>query len=100
MSPPVNPTKCVDIPNADVHNGQDLQIWDCNGNPAQNFQYDASDGSMRVSKQTNTCIDITSFQCPDGPDKGVWSCFNVMVNPKTKSFHFKGPTLESLPPSS
>lgn len=102
MSPPVNPTKCVDIPNADVHNGQDLQIWDCNGNPAQNFQYDASDGSMRVSKQTNTCIDITSFECPDGPDKGVWSCFNAGARAqlyqcnggsKNQKFSFQGTEL-------
>ncbi|MEM7273811.1 MAG: serine/threonine protein kinase [Actinomycetota bacterium] len=63
---------CMEIPNQNGRNGQNLWIWDCNDSPAQNW---VVDGDRIVAM--GRCLDIEG---PD-PDPGamvqIWECQNV-----------------------
>jgi len=53
----VDPTKCFDIPGNKAVNGKQLQVYDCNWSPAQQFTYNPSDSTIRPTKHSNMCLD-------------------------------------------
>ncbi|KAJ3511090.1 hypothetical protein NLJ89_g4297 [Agrocybe chaxingu] len=69
--------KCLDVRGAVFQNGTPVQIYDCNGTPAQNWDY--TRGSTKVQlRGTNFCLDAGS-----SPDNGVrmkiWTCYSGLA---------------------
>lgn len=62
---PSKPEKCFDLPGGTAWKNQKVSIWDCNKNPAQEFQY-WGDGTIRSVINTDLCFDIESTECPEG----------------------------------
>nr|WP_246157571.1 ricin-type beta-trefoil lectin domain protein [Catellatospora sichuanensis] len=47
--------KCIDVPNSNFVDGQRLQLWDCNGTNAQNWNF-PGDGTIRTVN--GLCMDV------------------------------------------
>ncbi|MDC2947358.1 RICIN domain-containing protein [Streptomyces heilongjiangensis] len=54
--------RCVDVPDGDFSDGKALWAWDCNGSPAQKWQF-ASDGTIRIQGK---CLDVAGANYNDG----------------------------------
>lgn len=65
--------KCVDLPNASTTNGNRLQLWDCNGTSAQQWQF-MPDGTVRSGVNTNKCIDLPGWNTADGTPIQIYDC--------------------------
>lgn len=53
--------RCIDVPGSDFSDGKQLHMWDCNGAPAQKFQF-ASDGTIRIQGK---CLDVANANFND-----------------------------------
>ncbi|WP_371667755.1 family 16 glycosylhydrolase [Streptomyces sp. NBC_00289] len=62
--------KCVDIAGANPANGTPVQLYDCNGTPAQQWTA-ASDGTLRA---LGKCLDVTGGGTADGTTVQLWDC--------------------------
>jgi hypothetical protein len=54
LSSPENHSRCIDVPNGEFVPEKRLQVFDCNGTPAQNFTYDVSNKRISVG---GLCVD-------------------------------------------
>jgi len=54
-----------------VHNGQQLQIWNCNGLASQRWQF--QDWNMQL-KDENKCVDAPSGNLQAGQRLQIWDC--------------------------
>ena len=66
--------KCLDVHAPDMtHNGGRVQVWSCNGQPQQIWQYNSASGTIR--NQGGLCLDA---HAPDMETNGgrvqVWAC--------------------------
>jgi poly(3-hydroxybutyrate) depolymerase len=62
--------KCVDVPEANSANGARVQLWTCNGTPAQ--QWTAwPDGTLRA---LGKCLDVAGGARADGTPVQLWDC--------------------------
>ncbi|MGW5127875.1 lectin [Streptomyces sp. NPDC004069] len=62
--------KCVDVAGASSANGTPVQLYDCNGTPAQQWTV-ASDGTLRA---LGKCLDVTDGSTADGATVQLWDC--------------------------
>lgn len=63
--------KCVDVPNSNFSDGNQLQIYECNGTGAQQWKYGAG---QYVNTKSGKCIDLSgSITAPNTPIQ-LWSC--------------------------
>jgi hypothetical protein len=62
--------KCVDISGANTANGTAVQLWDCNGTGAQQWNV-GTDGTIRA---LGKCMDVTSAGTADGTRIQLWDC--------------------------
>ncbi|RXW19505.1 hypothetical protein EST38_g6362 [Candolleomyces aberdarensis] len=70
----VHPEKCLDVRGAVFANGTPVQIYDCNGTPAQNWIL--SRGSTKVQLAgTNFCLDASSTP-GNGVGIKIWQCYD------------------------
>ncbi len=46
--------KCIDVPNSNFNDGQQLSVWDCHGGANQKFEF--VNGTLRT--QNNKCMDV------------------------------------------
>ncbi|PWS47978.1 hypothetical protein DLE01_28975, partial [Streptomyces sp. FT05W] len=61
--------RCIDVPGHDFSDGKALHVWDCNGAPAQKWQF-ASDGTIRIK---GLCLDVANANFSDGtPIQIAW----------------------------
>jgi hypothetical protein len=68
---------CLDDSNNSTADGNKIQIWNCNGDAAQ--QWTAySDGTVRV--QGSHCLDVANGGTADGTKIQLWSCINGDAN--------------------
>lgn len=65
--------KCVDLPDSNTTNGNRLQIWDCNGTNAQQWQF-GGDGTVRSTIDTNKCWDLPSGNTANGTPIQIYDC--------------------------
>jgi len=63
-------SKCVDVAGANSANGTAVQLFDCNGSGAQQWQH-ASDGTIRA---LGKCLDITSAGTANGTTVQLFDC--------------------------
>jgi len=71
----VDPSKCID--GHQLAERTQLQIWDCNGLPAQTFSYNPNSGAIFAGKSTkessnNQCISLTDTK--DGAPVQLFGC--------------------------
>lgn len=64
--------RCVDVRSGINAVGTPIQIFDCNGTPAQNFDFDSVDGTLRAF-QFSMCLDVSSFN--NGSPVQLNKCF-------------------------
>ncbi|KAF8988780.1 ricin B lectin domain-containing protein [Cyathus striatus] len=68
-----NPIKCLDVRGGLLANGTPVQLFDCNGTPAQNWLIQPGQTAVQLNG-TNFCLDAGST-----PGSGVlmkiWECF-------------------------
>ena len=62
--------KCVDVAGANTANGTPVQLYDCNGTPAQQWTV-ASDGTLRA---LGKCLDVTGGGTGDGTKVQLYDC--------------------------
>ncbi|MFE9172971.1 ricin-type beta-trefoil lectin domain protein [Streptomyces kebangsaanensis] len=62
--------KCVDVAGANPANGTPVQLYDCNGTPAQQWTL-AADSTLRA---LGKCLDVTDRGTADGSTVQLWDC--------------------------
>ncbi|KOU29712.1 1,3-beta-glucanase [Streptomyces sp. WM6372] len=62
--------KCVDVAGANPANGTPVQLYDCNGTPAQQWT-PAADGTLRA---LGKCLDVTGGATADGTPVQLYDC--------------------------
>ncbi len=62
--------KCVDVAAANSANGTPVQLYDCNGTPAQQWTV-GPDGTIRA---LGKCLDVASGGTADGTPVQLWDC--------------------------
>ncbi|KAF8198504.1 G-X-X-X-Q-X-W domain-containing protein [Pholiota molesta] len=74
IHPDFTTQKCIDVRGAVLANGTPVQIYDCNGTPAQNWLF--TRGSTKVQLAgTNFCLDAGSSPA-NGIGLKIWQCFD------------------------
>ncbi|MCB9315438.1 MAG: RICIN domain-containing protein [Lewinellaceae bacterium] len=65
--------KCVDITQGSILNGTNIQLYDCNGTPAQQFTFE--DRAIKLIQMTpNKCIDLNQSQTGNGANIQLYDC--------------------------
>jgi len=64
--------RCVDVPNASMVNGTQVQLWDCSGQPNQSF-------TLTASRQLTVyggvkCLDANGQGTVNGTQVIIWDC--------------------------
>jgi Ricin-type beta-trefoil lectin domain len=77
-APPTGPITgllglCVDIPGANPADGTQLQVWGCNGTPAQQWTIEP-DGTIQA---LGKCIDVDSARADNNTKVQLWTCNGV-----------------------
>ncbi|WP_406841726.1 ricin-type beta-trefoil lectin domain protein (plasmid) [Streptomyces sp. AHU1] len=62
--------RCIDVMGGTSNGGTPLQIWDCNGTPAQQWQF-ASDGTIRAQGK---CMEVAGGSSIDGTPIELAGC--------------------------
>ncbi|HEU5107203.1 MAG TPA: lectin, partial [Micromonosporaceae bacterium] len=62
--------KCVDVAGAGTVDGTAVQLWTCNGTPAQRWTVGA-DGTIRA---LGKCLDVSGGSTADGARVQLWTC--------------------------
>ncbi|MFC4150146.1 ricin-type beta-trefoil lectin domain protein [Micromonospora mangrovi] len=63
-------SKCVDVAGANPANGTRIQLWTCNGTPAQQWTW-AADGSVRA---LGKCLDVAAGSTANGAKVQLYDC--------------------------
>ena len=69
----------MDVSGGGTANHTMVQLYDCNGTGAQQWQYRA-DGSL-LNPQSGRCLDDLGFSTANGNQLGIWDC-NGAANQK------------------
>ncbi|MFI7448614.1 RICIN domain-containing protein [Nonomuraea sp. NPDC049714] len=64
--------RCLDVTGASPANGAQAQIWDCNGQPNQQWRLNA-DGTI-TGVPSGRCLDVPNNATADGTKLIIWSC--------------------------
>jgi streptogrisin C len=62
----------MDVAWGATHNGAEIQIVNCSGNPAQQFTLNGA-GDL-VANQSGKCVDIAGWNSSSGARLIIWSC--------------------------
>jgi hypothetical protein len=65
---------CLDIPNANIANGQPVQIYNCNGGGNQRWRA-YPDGTIRPGANTAYCLDVPGGWNGQGNVLQLWQCW-------------------------
>ncbi|KAF9440465.1 carbohydrate-binding module family 13 protein, partial [Macrolepiota fuliginosa MF-IS2] len=69
-----NTNKCLDVRGGIFANGTAVQIFDCNGTPAQQWDLQVGETHVRVAN-TAFCLDAGNSPANGTPMK-IWTCFD------------------------
>jgi endonuclease/exonuclease/phosphatase family metal-dependent hydrolase len=64
---------CMDVMNADMASGSNVQQWTCHGGDWQKWTYDPLTGLIRSKHDPHYCLDNLGYY-GDGADLRIWSC--------------------------
>ncbi|KAF8895130.1 carbohydrate-binding module family 13 protein [Infundibulicybe gibba] len=74
IHPNGNPKKCLDVRAANFANGTPVQIFDCNGTPAQKWVIHHGKTAVRLAG-TNFCLDAGSSP-GNAVGMKIWQCYD------------------------
>ncbi|KAF9048752.1 G-X-X-X-Q-X-W domain-containing protein [Panaeolus papilionaceus] len=74
IHPNGNTSKCLDVRDASFQNGTPVQIYDCNGTPAQRWTVNKGSTKVRLDG-TDFCLDAGSNPA-SGVGLKIWQCFD------------------------
>ncbi|KAF8890491.1 ricin B lectin domain-containing protein [Infundibulicybe gibba] len=74
IHPSGKPKKCLDVRAANFANGTPVQIFDCNGTPAQKWLISRGKTAVRLAG-TNFCLDAGSFPA-NALGMKIWQCYD------------------------
>ncbi|KAF8962504.1 G-X-X-X-Q-X-W domain-containing protein [Flammula alnicola] len=74
IHPNYNTQKCMDVRGANFANGTPVQIYDCNGTPAQSWTLYRGSTKVQVTG-TNFCLDAGSSPA-NGVGLKIWQCYD------------------------
>ncbi|KAF9556255.1 hypothetical protein CPC08DRAFT_694670 [Agrocybe pediades] len=74
IHPNADASKCLDVRGAVFANGTPVQIFDCNGTPAQNWFFVRGSTKIQLAN-TNFCLDAGSNPA-NGVGLKIWQCFD------------------------
>lgn len=89
--------KCIDLPNNDATDGNQLELWDCSGGPQQQWGYDANSLTIYLassSADATACMDLTNGGLDNGNPLGIWQC----VGGDNQGWNYNGPVPPPAPP--
>ncbi|GAA2220585.1 RICIN domain-containing protein [Streptomyces nogalater] len=67
--------KCLDVQGGKDQNGTPVQIYTCNGSPAQQWQLYGSDDNLHLMNlATYRCLDVDKNNPANGTKIQIWSC--------------------------
>jgi len=66
--------KCLDLTGSGLTNGNQIQIWDCNGGNNQKWLFKAGSWSIHSFLNTAKCIDVPGGQFNNGAILQIWDC--------------------------
>jgi type 1 glutamine amidotransferase len=61
--------KCLDVQWGNTANGTQIQLWGCNGSPAQSWQH-----AGQTLKALGKCLDVNGQATQDGAKIQLWEC--------------------------
>ncbi|KAF9441760.1 carbohydrate-binding module family 13 protein [Macrolepiota fuliginosa MF-IS2] len=67
---------CLDVKDGRFVNGNPLQIWPCNGTPAQQWNFVFGPTTIRLG-DTGFCLDATTTNPSNGTPMRIWECTSV-----------------------
>lgn len=67
-----NTGRCLDLPNNDATQGNQLRQWDCNSSPAQAWNLGA--GGAITHKASGKCVDLANGNTANGTKIQLWPC--------------------------
>ncbi|KAF6263528.1 ricin B lectin domain-containing protein [Scenedesmus sp. NREL 46B-D3] len=63
--------KCLDVNGGTSADGTAVQVWDCNGSPAQRW---ARDSNNALRTPTGRCLDVPGSRFEQGAQMQIWGC--------------------------
>jgi hypothetical protein len=66
--------KCIDLSGGNTTNGQEVQLWDCNGLANQRWVVNASTGTIQYAANVSKCLDNLGGSTAPGNRVGLWDC--------------------------
>lgn len=67
-----DPTKCVDVNNANTDNGTNIKLDACQDDPAQQWSLQGS--YIRLTKNVSKCLSVQDVQDTNGTNILLWDC--------------------------
>lgn len=64
---------CLDVVNGGTDSGTPVQIWGCNGTPAQQWHYNRREGTI-VNLGSGKCLDVSGANPASGTQVQIWDC--------------------------
>ncbi|MGW2251393.1 RICIN domain-containing protein [Kitasatospora sp. NPDC001660] len=70
-----SPDQCLDVPRGDPTDGNDVELWTCNGGVNQKWRPNPWTGAL-VNFATNKCLDVVGNNGPpqNGTRVEIWTC--------------------------
>lgn len=72
--------KCLDVSGGNNANGTKVQLYACNGTPAQQWYFDPVKGTLRSQLPGNKCLDIPNGNTDNGTQLQIWDCQEGNIN--------------------
>ncbi|GAB3444708.1 endo-1,4-beta-xylanase [Actinophytocola sediminis] len=66
--------RCLDVPNQTTATGTQLNIWDCNGQPNQLWNYTSANELTVYSGNSLRCLDASGAGTANGTPAIIWTC--------------------------
>ncbi|MEV7971333.1 RICIN domain-containing protein, partial [Sphaerisporangium sp. NPDC088356] len=63
--------RCVDVPNLSTVNGTQVQLWDCNGGPNQQWTLTSA---KELTVYGGKCLDAYGHGTSNGTQVDIWDC--------------------------
>ncbi|GMK53992.1 hypothetical protein CspeluHIS016_0105780 [Cutaneotrichosporon spelunceum] len=77
IHPNADTQKCLDVQGANFANGTPVQIYDCNGTPAQKWTLQRGSGKVKLAANgTDFCLDAGTNPA-NGVGMKIWQCVDV-----------------------
>lgn len=84
--------QCLDVAGGSNANGTNVQLYTCNGSPAQQWYYDPIKGTLKSQLAGDKCLDIPGGNTTEGTQLQIWDCQQGNMN---QQFDRKGDVFSS-----